>query len=305
MAIGAKGQRGRSAPWTYLANRALATLVPLELGYLISIPISDIFYVLWKSKRETARRNYARILGRPEDDPEVRRLGHETFRQFGRYIVELLSVQGWSLEDLEDRITIHGDEHFDEARRYGKGIIFTSAHMGSIEVASGLLLLKGYRVTTVAEWLEPKMLMDWIVTCRERMGVTLLPATRTGMKLIRVLRRNEMVALVVDMGVRNGDGRPVTFFGHQTYFPTGPARLARISGAPIIFGLAVRRPQNRYEAYISPPIFANRELDPEEDALVTTQRIVDEFERFVRRFPGQWYVFRDMFPQDGAGPNGS
>lgn len=293
-----KAKRPRE-PWIYTANRALATLVPLELGYWISVPISDIFYALWKSKREVARRNYARILGRSAEDPEVRRLAHSTFRQFGRYIVELLHVQGWSLEDLRERVTIHGEEHFDEARACGRGVIFTSAHMGSMEAASALLLLKGYRITSVAEQLRPKMLMDWIVTCRQRMGVTLLPVRNTGMKLVRALRRNEMVALPVDLGVDSGDGRSVQFFGHKTYFPTGPARLARISGAPIIFGVALRKPDNRFEAYISPPIFADREREMEEDVQLTTQRILDEFQRFVRRRPGQWYVFRDMFPEDG------
>lgn len=286
-------------PWLYTVNRALAALIPIELGSLISVPIADIFWIVWKSKREAAQRNYARLLHRPFDDPLVVKLAHSSFRHFGRYIVELLHVQGWSIDRLREAVDLVGEEHFQEARAYGRGIIFTSAHMGSIEVASSLLLLYDYRITSVAEWLRPKFLMDWIVTCRERMGVTLLPARGTGMRLMRALRRNEMVALVVDIGVDHDMGVSVRFFGHETSFPVGPARLARISGAPIVFGLAVRRPGNRFMAYMSPPIFANREMEPEADAQATTQRIVDEFERFVRRYPDQWYVFRDMFPNDG------
>jgi len=289
-------------PWYYTANRALATFVPLDLGYMLSIPIADLCYGIWASKRTAAKRNYARILGRSEDDPGVGRLARSSFRHFGRYIVELLHVQGWSLEDIIDRTVIHGEEHFHEARGHGKGVIFASAHMGSIEVAGSLLLTGDYKITSVAEALRPRMLMDWIVTCRARAGVTLLPTTGTGMKLIRALRRNEMVALVVDVGVRNGDGRAVNFCGHRTYFPTAPARLARITGAPIVFGLAVRKPNNRFEAYISPPIYADKERDAEEDVQLTTQRMLDEFERFVRLYPDQWYVFRDMFPEDGAQP---
>jgi lauroyl/myristoyl acyltransferase len=30
-----------------------------------------------------------------------------------------------------------------------------------------------------------------------------------------------------------------------------------------------------------------------------TQQMVDIFERFVRRYPDQWYVFRDMWPGEG------
>src|SRR3990170_8675294 len=193
----------QTRPWVYTLNRGLAQLVPLSFGYWLSVPISDIFYLLWRRKRETAMRNHARIIGRPPDDPVVERMAHRTFRHFGRYIVELLSVQGWSLDAMRDRIDIEGDEHFEESRAYGKGVIFAGAHMGSIEVASTLVLLKGFQITSVAEPL-PKMLMDWLLACRAQMGVELLPATGSGMALVRRLRRGEMVALVVDMGLRNG-----------------------------------------------------------------------------------------------------
>src|SRR3990172_8330871 len=289
----------QTRPWTYTLNRGLAQLVPLSFGYWLSIPISDVFYLLWASKRETAIRNHARILGRRLDDPIVERTAHGTFRQFGRYIVELLSVQGWSLEVMRDRIEIEGDEHFAEATALGKGVIFTGAHMGSIEVASTLVLLKGFQISSVAEQLNPKMMMDWLTACRAEMGVELLPAAGAGMTLVRRLRRGGMVALVVDMGVTGGDGVTVEFLGHETVFPAGPARLARISGAPIIFGWAARRPHGRYLAYISPPVFPDRALSPEEDARQVTRRIVAEFERAVRRYPEQWYVFREMWPDGG------
>ncbi|MCH6555514.1 MAG: hypothetical protein IH797_02755 [Chloroflexi bacterium] len=291
---GADGKRKR--PWVYTLNRGLAQLVPLSFGYWLSVPISDIFYALWGSKRATARRNHARILGRPVDDPLVQHMAHRTFRHFGRYIVELLSVQGWSLDSMRERIEIEGDEHFDEAIAYGRGIIFTGAHMGSLEVASTLVLLKGFKITSVAERL-PKMLMDWLIACRAEMGVELLPAVGSGMALVRRLRRGEMVALVVDLGISNGDGLKVRFFGHETMFPMGPARLARLSGAPIVFGWAARKPGGRYVAHVSAPILSNRDLDPEEDAQQITHRIVGEFEQAVRRYPEQWYVFREMWPK--------
>jgi len=289
----------QTRPWVYTLNRGLAQLVPLSFGYWLSVPISDMFYLLWGSKRKTAIRNHARIIGRRPDDPIVQRMAHRTFRHFGRYIVELLSVQGWSLEAMRDRIDIEGDEHFEEAMAHGKGVIFTGAHIGSIEVASTLVLLKGFQISSVAERLNPKIMMDWLTACRAEMGVELLPVAGSGMTLVRRLRRGEMVALVVDMGVTGGDGVGVQFLGHETVFPAGPARLARISGAPIIFGWAARLRRGRFLAHISAPILSDRSLSPEEDARQITARIVAEFERAVRRYPEQWYVFREMWPDGG------
>ena len=67
----------QTRPWVYTLNRGLAQLVPLSFGYWLSVPISDVFYLLWGRKRETARRNHARILGRRLDDPIVERMAQD------------------------------------------------------------------------------------------------------------------------------------------------------------------------------------------------------------------------------------
>ena len=51
--MASNGKQAR--PWVYTLNRGLAQLVPLSFGYWLSVPISEIFYLLWGSKRETAR----------------------------------------------------------------------------------------------------------------------------------------------------------------------------------------------------------------------------------------------------------
>jgi lauroyl/myristoyl acyltransferase len=287
----------RGDPITYILNRGLAQLVPLQFGYWLSVPISDVFYLLWNSKREIARRNHAHILGRPQDDELVRHMAHRTFRHFGRYIVELLAVQGWSLDSMRDRIDVEGVENFEAAERLGKGVIFASAHMGAVEVASALALVRDFKITAVADRL-PRMLMEWLVACRSKMGVEILPAEGAGMALVRRLRRREMVAMVVDLGADVADSLPVRFFGREARFPAGPARLARLSGAPIVFGWAARKPAGRYVAYVSEPILSHPSLDAGEDTRRITERIVAEFEAAVRRHPEQWYVFRDMWPAD-------
>jgi KDO2-lipid IV(A) lauroyltransferase len=286
-------------PWAYVFNRTGIPIIPFGFARRLTLPFADLSHALLKSARERVRRNYARILGRGVDDPLVQRLSRDCFRHFGLYIMEMIHVQGWDTESILERLDIEGEEHFAAAESYGRGIIFTSAHMGSAEIAATLAVLNGYRITALTERLRPKFIMDWARACRSRIGITLLTPTNSGINLLRALRKREMVALVVDVGIDQGGGVPVTFFGQESVFPVAPARLARLSGAPIIFGLAVRKPGGRYLAYVSPPILSNRDLEPEEDARQITRRIVDIFEGFVRRHPGQWYVFREMWPEDG------
>ena len=287
-------------PWGYVLNRAAAPLVPFGLARRIALPWGDFAYATWKRPREAALHNYARVLDRSIEDPLVERAARRCFRHFALYIAEMLHVQGWDTRTVLARLKIEGEEHFEEAEVLGKGIIFVSAHMGSAEVAAAVAVLRGYKITAVTDRLQPRFLMDWAVACRAAMGIRLLPVGRTGISLLRALRRKEMVAFVIDAGVERGGGVPVTFFGGEAMFPDGPARLARLSGAPVVFAVAARLPGGRFRAHIEPPLLSERSLSPEEDAHCLTQRLGSAFERYVRRYPGQWYAFREMWPESGV-----
>lgn len=284
-------------PWLFVLNHYGIRLVPWSLAQKVISPIASTIYRLQSGKLKKARENYALISGRSIDDPVVDRMARRCLRHFGRYIAEMIHVQAWNNETVFDRLEIFGEANFDRAEEIGKGIIFVSAHMGSAEVAASLVVLRGYKVTAVSEQLRPSSIMDWAAACRAALGVTLVPVSRAGVRLLRALRRNETVAMIVDAGIEEGGGVPVKFLGRETIFPEGPARLARLSGAPIVFAVAVRLPRGRFRAVVCEPIVSDRDAEAADDIARMTQATADQFEPFVKQFPEQWYVFRDIWPE--------
>jgi KDO2-lipid IV(A) lauroyltransferase len=158
-----------------------------------------------------------------------------------------------------------------------------------------MAVLRGYKIATPVEDAIPAWLFEYLQLTREQMGITILPAGRSGVSLLRTLRRGGMAALVIDAGVERGGAVTVDFFGRPTRFPDGPARLARLSGAPLVFGACVRLPHGRYRAYVHPPLLSDREADAGEDAQRVTQELASMFEGLIRRHPAQWYAFREMW----------
>lgn len=276
-------------------SREGTRIVPLSLANTLSMPIADLVGELVESKREIAIQNYVHVLGRPAYDPLVQRTARECFRQFGRYVAEIIHVQGWGTENVLDRLEVEGAEHFDAAESHGRGIVFVSGHMGATEIAAAMAVLRGYRITSVTETIRPEWLMEYMVRSRERMGITLLPAGGSGVSLLRTLRRGGMAAFIIDANVGHGGAVPVTFFGRETLFPDGPARLARLAGAPLVFGSAVRLPRGKYRAHVFPPLLPDRDADADADAQRLTQSLATTFEGLVRRYPSQWYAFREMW----------
>ena len=290
-------QSSALASLTLALSRNGSRIIPLSLATQLSLPFGDLFTVMLASKRETAIRNFSHVLGRRPDDPVVQRTARECFRQFSRYVAETIHVQGWGTQNVVDRLDIEGAEHFDEAETHGRGIVFVSGHMGSTEVAAAMAVLRGYCISSVADPMKPDWLMEYLVLSRQRMGIDLLPANRSGVSLLRVLRRGGMAAFVIDAGIDRSAAVPVTFFGRETLFPDGPARLARLSGAPLVFGTAVRLPRGRYRAFVFPPLLPDGEADPSADARRLTQSLATTLESLVRRYPAQWYAFREVWPR--------
>jgi KDO2-lipid IV(A) lauroyltransferase len=260
------------------------------------MPIGELVGAAWSSKMETAKGNYAHILGLPVDHPKVAATARNCFRHFGRYTTETISVQSWGTDTVLDLLEVVGGENFADAEAHGRGLIFVSGHMGATEVAAAMAVVRGYKITTVVEEMRPRWLFEYLTTSRQRMGITLLPAGRSGVSLLRTLRRGGMAAFVIDAGIDRGGAVTVDFFGRPTLFPDGPARLARLSGAPLVFGTCVRLPGGRYRAYVFPPVIANRRANADADAQEVTQELARTFEGMVRRYPSQWYAFREMWP---------
>jgi len=280
----------------YQLSKRGTPVIPLSLAQALGRPPADLARLLWPRATHHAAENFAQVIGSTPDDPRVQRLVRDCFRHFGCYMAELIHLQGWDTETVLDRVEVDGEENFAAAEACGRGIVFVSGHMGSTEIAASLAVLRGYRITAVTESIPVQWMMDWIVRTRQDIGITMTSPSGAGIGLLRSLRKGGMVAMLIDAGVDREDSIPVRFFGRETLFPEGPARLARLTGAPLVFGLGVRLRGGRFKAYVCPPLVPDRDATAEVEVPRLTQELARTFERFVRRYPAQWYAFRRVWP---------
>jgi KDO2-lipid IV(A) lauroyltransferase len=120
---------------------------------------------------------------------------------------------------------------------------------------------------------------------------------RAATGIVRALRHNETLAILIDRPVTDG-GVPVEFFGATTQVPAGPARIALRTGAKVIPVALVRVSErdDRIRAFLDFGVEPPCSGDGERDVQDLTQQIMAAHERFIRRYPDQWYMFRRMWP---------
>ena len=277
----------RAAEW------ALGRLPPRP-AWTVGGWIAQAGYILWPRKRRWVNRNFAHVLGTSPDDPRVRRLALAAYRNYARYLVELMRLPGLPYEEAARQVDPHGLDTFEQVRAGANGLIFVVAHVGNNEAIAAGLARQGWPVNVVADDSSFPELFDYLRRQREAWGVRLIP-WRNLREVYKVLRRGEMLGLLVDWGYRP-DGIPVRLFGAWTTLPAGPAVLAAKSGATIL-PIAVRRhPDGRFFVTHDEPI---RVASADPAALAAaTQQIADALERTIAAAPEQWYSFKPIWPAE-------
>lgn len=285
--------------WGIRIARLIARYAPLRVCYAVAVLLSDLCWAVMSVQRENAIDNMAQVLGRSRDDPEVRRKAKAAFRNYGRYLADFLRLPFLDGEELDSRFKFSGWEHIDQALAGGKGVIFISAHVGNWDLAAAILARRGYPVNVVAETFQPPRLNEVVQGHRSSHGMKVIPLESSARKVLGVLRKNEILGLLIDRPSPEA-GVMVQFFGGLTEVPAGAALLALRTGARLVSGITVRNPDHTYSGFVTSHFDVELSGDLPTDIGRLTQAIMNTMESFIRQYPEQWFIFRPMWPRDLA-----
>jgi len=284
----------KAAIYGYRAGIWLMGRLPVPVARGVVSFALQLSFILWPKKRRWVNDNFAHVLGRPPGSLEVRRKALAAYRSYARYVVELMRLPRLTAEQaaaLVDTSTLLPLEAY--WKESGKGLILTSPHIGNLEGVARGIARHGWPIAAIADDSSFPELFEMLKAQRKAWGVTLIP-WRNLRDLFGVLRRNEILALIIDWGYRAED-IPVRMFGAWTTLPAGPAALAAKTGAPIVH-IAIRRSADgrTYEVNHSAPILVSSS-DPGE-LQRATQAIADALAATIAAAPEQWYSFKPVWP---------
>lgn len=283
---------------------AVLKRMPARGGYTAAKVIGTVGYYTWPRGRKAMHRNYRHVLPAASQD-EIRRTARRSLVNYCCYLVDFVRFPALTPEQITSAVGNPGRfQDLDRALEGGKGAVVIGLHFGNWDLGAGATAARGYPVTVVAETFGDPRLDAMVVGARTRLGMTVLKMERAGPSLIRTLQRNGLLALLIDRPV-GGDGVKVSFFGAPVEVPAGPARLALRTGAAIVVvGFPRVAPNALAVETLTDFDFTIPTGRAEADVVRLTQQIMDAAERFIRRYPDQWYMFREMWPRNPAAPGG-
>jgi KDO2-lipid IV(A) lauroyltransferase len=225
--------------------RILARL-PLAWLHALGSLLGRALHRLPCRERRNARKNLALCF--PDLTAEQHAVLHRrTLQEFGKTITELAALWCWDVERVLSLVRqVSGASLLREAIAGRQGVIVLVPHLGAWELA-GLYLSRLGDATHLYRPPSESGLEAFMCRARERGGARLMAATTPqGLRAVfRALNRGEMVGMLPDQVARSRASAIAPFFGVPARTMLLVSRLAKRTGATVVFAFAERLPRHR------------------------------------------------------------
>jgi KDO2-lipid IV(A) lauroyltransferase len=223
------------------------------------------------------------------DEAERRELGRRSYVHFAWNLVEWARSLDWGPEELIARVQVDGLEHPRAALAAGRGAIVLSLHMGNFELAVRTVPLYGVPVSATGRPMANPHLWKRVVRGRSATGAELIDVRGGAPEMLRALRANRLVGVMIDQYARRTRAVLAPLFGVRCPTSAGIATIALRAGAPVIPFYVVREGPERHRATFLPPLDMPDTGDRRADIAEGTARCNALIESLIRKYPDQWW----------------
>ncbi|TCK22666.1 phosphatidylinositol mannoside acyltransferase [Pseudonocardia endophytica] len=255
------------------------------------------------------RANLARV--RPDvSAAELDLLVRDGLRSYARYWHEVFRLPAMDPQALHAAMDphVHGIGSSLDTLRAGRGVIYALPHSGNWDVAGVYIVRELVRMglpagmTTVVQRLRPESLFRRFVAYRESLGFEIVTAESGAAgraahrAMTRRLASGGVVCLIADRDLA-GTGVDVRFCDEPARFPSGPARLAALTGAALHPACAVFTD----DAW---GVLVGEEIPVPDRAAVApaVQAIADAFGAMIAERPQDWHMLQPIWAADAPTP---
>lgn len=244
--------------------------------------------------------NTFRIYGRTLSDTELRQFARRVVGSFFDFVVDVGRSSRMSRQSLAQLVEhVDGLDAYRQARLLRKGAILVTAHLGTFEAGLAALSGEERRVHVVFKRDASPAFEKLRSHLHRVLGVVEAPiddGMGSWLALRDALQRNEVIVMQGDRAVPGQKSEVVAFLRGHVRLPTGPVRLAMLTGAPIVPVFALPVGNGRYRVELKRPILVQEAAGPSvEDAL---KQLAGAIAEVVAANPHQWLALDAMFYED-------
>ncbi len=280
----------------YVIGIFFARNLSIRKAYGVAEASARFYYKFAERDKRELKANLKVVLGENVPDDVLERHRIEIFKNFAKYLVDFFRFPNLTKEYLEEHIDTENIDCINKCLEEKKGVILLTLHLGNWELAGAVIANAVGPVNAIVLEHSSKTINNFFIHQRAIRGVKSIPLGVQIKECFKVLKRNEPLAIVGDKDYTDS-GTSIDFFGKKALVPKGPAAFALRTGAPVIFTVLTREKNDRFKLHFEEPLRYSPTGDFEKDVKCLMSKYLESFEKYIRKYPDQWYVFREIWNQ--------
>jgi len=205
------------------------------------------------------------------------------FESIGRMLLAISRFPRLNASNIRDWIDYEGLSNYVDAKRNGRGVLVATAHLGNWELSAFAHALMTEPMHVMVRPLDNERIDELVETRRRLSGNLLIEKKDAARLVIKALRSNAAVGILIDQNTSPAEGVWIDFFGKMACASSAFVKLAHHSGAAVVPGFALWNEKlGRYVLRFYPQVEMTGDVQRD------TQTIHGIFEQIIREHPEQW-----------------
>jgi Kdo2-lipid IVA lauroyltransferase/acyltransferase len=272
----------------FLLFSTLLNFLPYSWSKKAGRNLGLFFYYIDKRHRDVTIENLESTFGSKATKNEIETIAKNCFQNLGMSIVEIIRLEKFNQKEFLKTISVEGFSNYRDAVKKGKGLVLIGAHFGNWEllgIAISLLFQKGYMV---ARKMDNPYLQNKIDKIRTSTGNHVINKNDAFWEMIKLLKKGELVCLLMDQNVVKREGVFVPFFGRAACTNKGLAMILLKTKTPMVPIFIIRQNDGSHRIVVKPEIPLVQTGNLKNDIRQNTANVNLAIEEIVRQYPDQW-----------------
>jgi KDO2-lipid IV(A) lauroyltransferase len=264
-------------------------ILPLRLSLKVGEMLGLLLFSMWRSRRKIAIDNLAKsVSAQAMTIPvPVEKIIRDNFKNIGRSFAEVIKIYYGLGRKIIDSVQLKGLENVEAAKSKGRGILFIAGHCGNWELLAVATSAKLSGLSVVARPINNPYINNLVERVRRKYGNSVINKKGALKPVIRTLKNNGCVGILMDQAVIKDEGYVIDFLGRGAWTTKMPALIAKKTGAAVLPAF-IHRTDEGHEINFYPEVELSRTVDREKAVKEDTITFSGFIGQYIKEHPTEW-----------------
>lgn len=259
---------------------------------ILNILLNSLAWIIYKldfKHRKIAKVNLDLAYENSINELEKENIIRACYKNLTYTLADFVKNQGITRDELLAKVSFKHEEYLTEAIKNKQKIIILAAHYGNWELLGLAISAKFIPMTTVGRELDSEVMNEILESNRKQHNMNVISKHGAMKGMIKALKKDEAVGILVDQNTKNEEGVLINFFGKVARHTPSVALIAKRFDALIIPAYITTDDYEKYviEFYESFQFIDTG--DKEKDILNCVQQQADITQRVIEKKPQEWF----------------